>query len=160
MAKALINVKVNGTGCQLEVDETKTLSEVLRSQLDLTSVREGCGQGECGCCTVIVDHEPVCSCLMLAVNADGTEITTVEGLALNGELHTLQQKFIAYNAFQCGYCTPGMILKAVCLLEENPNPTRDDIRAFFTGNMCRCGSYGNIIKAIQAAAEVGELQPR
>jgi len=153
MAKGLINVKVNGSDCQLEVENNETLSEVLRSQLNLTSVREACGQGECGCCTVIVDKAPVCSCLMLAINADGKEITTVEGLACNGELHILQEKFLTYNAFQCGFCTPGMILKAKCLLEENPHPTTEEIRSYFTGNLCRCGSYGNIIKAVTAAAE-------
>ncbi len=152
MAKLLINMKVNGSDCQLEVENHETLSEVLRSQLNLTSVREACGQGECGCCTVIVDKDPVCSCLMLAIHAEGKEITTLEGLSCNGELDILQEKFLTYNAFQCGYCTPGMILKAKCLLEENPNPTTEEIRSYFTGNLCRCGSYGNIIKAVKAAA--------
>jgi carbon-monoxide dehydrogenase small subunit len=153
MAKRLINMKVNGSDCQLEVTNNETLSEVLRSQLNLTSVREACGQGECGCCTVIVDKNPICSCIMLAIHADGREITTVEGLACNGELHILQEKFLTHNAFQCGFCTPGMILKAKCLLEENPNPTTEEIRSYLNGNLCRCGSYGNIIKAVKAVAE-------
>jgi len=153
MANLSMNMKVNGSECQIEVKHNETLSEVLRSQLNLTSVREACGQGECGCCTVIVDKDPVCSCLMLAINADGREITTLEGLARNGKLHILQEKFLTHNAFQCGYCTPGMILKAKCLLEKNPNPTEEEIRSYFTGNLCRCGSYGNIINAVTAAAE-------
>jgi carbon-monoxide dehydrogenase small subunit len=138
---------------ELYVKVNKTLLEVLRDDLDITSVKYGCGTGECGNCTVLVDGKPVLSCLTLAASVDGKEILTVEGLARNGELHPLQKKFIELGAFQCGYCTPAMILTAKSLLDENPNPTIEEIKDYMSGVLCRCTGYVKMVEAISATAK-------
>lgn len=143
---------VNGTTHELEVSPTARLVDVLRIQLGLTGTKEGCGEGECGACTVLVDGRAVNSCLMLAVQARDKEITTVEGLAVNGELDLLQQKFVEHGAVQCGYCTPGMLLSAKALLLANPVPSEQDIRTALAGNLCRCTGYSAIVAAVKAAS--------
>ncbi|HSO11238.1 MAG TPA: (2Fe-2S)-binding protein [Anaerolineales bacterium] len=143
-------LKVNGS--RYEVQEgTRTLLEVLRDDLNLVGAKEGCGIGMCGACTVLVDGKPVSGCLTLAAQVAGKEIFTVEGLVEDGKLHPIQQAFIDERAFQCAYCTPGFILSAFALLEENPNPSEDEIREYLSGNLCRCGSYQNIMKAVVEA---------
>jgi carbon-monoxide dehydrogenase small subunit len=153
LAKSLIKLNVNGEVCEVSVDPHKTLLEVLRNDLGLTGAKYGCGSGECGACTVLVDGEPVLSCLTLAVAVDGRNILTIEGLGKGGKLHPLQEEFVRRGAIQCGYCTPGFVLVAKALLEENPNPTREVIREYVKGNLCRCTGYTKIIDAISAAAE-------
>ena len=128
---------------------------MLREKLALTGTKNGCEAGACGACTVLVDGEPVNSCMMLAVEADGREVTTVEGLAREGQLSALQEAFVAHNAVQCGFCTPGMLISAHALLERNPHPTEDEIREALVGNLCRCTGYVRIVQAVQAAAEEG-----
>lgn len=143
-------LKVNGS--RYEVQEgTRTLLEVLRDDLNLVGAKEGCGIGMCGACTVLVDGKPVSGCLTLAAQCAGKEIFTVEGLVEDGKLHPIQQAFIDERAFQCAYCTPGFILSAFALLEEYPNPNEDEIREYLSGNLCRCGSYQNIMKAVVEA---------
>lgn len=143
-------LKVNGS--RYEVQEgTRTLLEVLRDDLNLVGAKEGCGIGMCGACTVLVDGKPVSGCLTLAAQVAGKEIFTVEGLVEDGKLHPIQQAFIDERAFQCAYCTPGFILSAFALLEEYPNPNEDEIREYLSGNLCRCGSYQNIMKAVVEA---------
>lgn len=148
--QSIISLKVNGEDHTLIVQNSWTLLSVLRDKLGLTGVKEGCGKGECGACTVIMDGDSILSCLTLAVEADGKEITTIEGLAKNGQLHSLQQAFIDEGAIQCGFCTPGMILTAKALLEKNPNPTREEIKTGINGNICRCTGYTKIVNAIEA----------
>lgn len=148
-----ITVNVNGEDYQLEVEAHETLLHVLRYHLGLTEVKQGCENGECGSCTVLLDGNPVVSCLMLAAKADGKRITTVKGLARNGELHILQKKFIEQEAIQCGYCTPGMLLSAKALLDTNRNPTEEQVRRAISGNICRCTGYQQIVEAILAACE-------
>jgi carbon-monoxide dehydrogenase small subunit len=152
MTNHTISVTVNGDREVLDVPSNVTLLQMLREKLALTGTKNGCEAGECGACTVLVDGEPVNSCMMLAVEADGHEITTVEGLTHDGELHALQQAFIAYNAVQCGFCTPGMLMSAHGLLERNPHPTEQEIREALVGNLCRCTGYLRIIQAVQTAA--------
>ena len=144
---------LNVNGSRHEVQEgTRTLLEVLRDDLGLVGTKEGCGVGMCGACTVLVDGRPVSGCLTLAIQAADKEVTTVEGLAKNGKLHAIQQAFIDERAFQCAYCTPGFILSTMGLLNENPHPSEEEIREYLSGNLCRCGSYQNIIKAVSAAS--------
>jgi carbon-monoxide dehydrogenase small subunit len=144
---------LNVNGSRHEVQEgTRTLLEVLRDDLGLVGTKEGCGIGMCGACTVLVDGKPVSGCLTLATQVADKEIVTVEGLAKDGKLHPIQQVFIDERAFQCAYCTPGFILSTMALLEENPDPSDDEIREYLAGNLCRCGSYQNIIKAVSAAS--------
>jgi aerobic-type carbon monoxide dehydrogenase small subunit (CoxS/CutS family) len=143
---------LNVNGSKYEIQEgTRTLLEVLRDDLNLVGAKEGCGIGMCGACTVLVDGRPVSGCLTLAAQVAGKEIFTVEGLVEDGKLHPIQQAFIDERAFQCAYCTPGFILSAFALLEENPNPSEDEIREYLSGNLCRCGSYQNIMKAVAEA---------
>jgi aerobic carbon-monoxide dehydrogenase small subunit len=151
-----ITVSVNGESHEREVDVRRLLVHFLRDDLDLTGTHIGCDTGNCGACTVIYDGLAVKSCMMLAVQADGAAIETVEGLAANGELHPLQKAFGATHALQCGYCTPGMLMSAKHLLEHNPEPTDEEIRRAIQGNICRCTGYVNIIEAVQAAAK-GEV---
>ena len=148
-----IRFKLNGREGEAEVEPNTLLLNLLREQFHLTGAKYGCGIGECGACTVLLDGEPILSCLTLAVEVDGREVTTIEGLAEDGELHPLQRAFLEEGAVQCGFCTPGMILTAKALLEENPNPSEDEIREYLKGNLCRCTGYVNIVKAVKKAAE-------
>lgn len=150
--KHSISFIINGEKVHLEVEPHKTLLNMLREDLNLTGAKEGCGAGECGACTVIVDGKAVNSCLMLAVEADGKEILTVEGLAKNGVLDALQESFINNAALQCGYCTPGMIMSAKALLMRNPKPSEEEIKEAIAGNLCRCTGYKAIVDAIKEAA--------
>jgi carbon-monoxide dehydrogenase small subunit len=153
MATHTIVVTVNGERERLSVPSNMTLLQMLREKLALTGTKNGCEAGECGACTVLVDQEPVNSCMMLAVEADGRQVLTVEGLAAEGELTPLQQAFVDHNAVQCGFCTPGMLMTATALLQRNPHPAEDEIKEALVGNLCRCTGYVRIIRAIQAATE-------
>ena len=148
-------VRVNGVERQLRLDARVTLLDALRDTLGLTCTRKGCDQGACGACTVLVDGRRVLSCLMLAAQCDGRQVTTIEGLAQDGRLHPVQQAFLSHDAFQCGYCTPGQILSAVSLLAEGRAGSDEEIREFMSGNLCRCGAYPNIVAAIREVAEAG-----
>jgi len=143
---------LNGSPVELTVNPGARLVDVLREDLDLTGTKEGCGQGECGACTVLLDHQAVNSCLVLVGQVRGRDIITIEGLAKNGELDPLQEAFINEGAVQCGYCTPGMLLSAKALLIKNPLPSEQEIKEAIAGNLCRCTGYVKIIKAIQTAA--------
>jgi xanthine dehydrogenase YagT iron-sulfur-binding subunit len=150
-----VRLRVNGTDRELRIDARTTLLDALRDHLDLTGTKKGCDQGACGACTVLVDGKRVVSCLMLAAQADGREVATIEGLATDGQLHPIQEAFIRCDAFQCGYCTPGQIMSAVSLLNEGRADSDDDIREFMSGNLCRCGAYPNIVAAIREVAGNG-----
>jgi carbon-monoxide dehydrogenase small subunit len=152
-----ISITVNGDPYTVAVKSHHTLLKVLREQLGLTGTKIGCENGECGACTVLLDGEPVNSCLVLAVEADGHAVDTIEGLGKSGKLHPLQQAFIDHNAIQCGFCTPGMLMVAKGLLEKNPHPTEDDVREAITGNLCRCTGYIRIVDAIMDVAKKGEF---
>jgi carbon-monoxide dehydrogenase small subunit len=147
-----IAVTVNGREHQADVEPRQLLVYFLREQLGLTGTNVGCDTSSCGACTVLLDGESVKSCTVLAVQADGAQVTTIEGLAHDGELHPVQQAFHEQHALQCGFCTPGMVMAAVSLLEENPSPSDDEIRHALEGNLCRCTGYHNIVLAVQAAA--------
>lgn len=153
MEKRLISLTINGDKVDAVVKDNTTLLDFLRDQLHLSGTKKGCEQGECGACTVQFDDVPINSCGTLAVECDGHEITTIEGVAKDGKLHPIQKQFIEKWALQCGYCTPGMIISAKCLLEKNPNPTELEIREAIEGNLCRCTGYAKIVEAIQAAAK-------
>jgi carbon-monoxide dehydrogenase small subunit len=158
MANHTITVTVNGASERLSVASNMTLLQMLREKLALTGTKNGCEAGECGACTVLVDGEPVNSCMMLAVEADGREVLTVEGLAPEGRLSPLQQAFVEHNAVQCGFCTPGMLMSAQALLQRNPNPTETEIKEALVGNLCRCTGYVRIVQAVRtAAADRGEV---
>ena len=148
-----IAVTVNGVRRETEVEPRQLLVYFLREQLGLTGTNVGCDTSSCGACTVLLEGESVKSCTVLAVQADGAEVTTIEGLASNGELHPVQRTFHEQHALQCGYCTPGMVLAAVSLLREQPNPSEAEIRVGLEGNLCRCTGYHNIVKAVLAAAQ-------
>jgi carbon-monoxide dehydrogenase small subunit len=147
-----IRMQVNGKGYTVDVPSQRLLIDCLRYDLGLTGTKEGCSVGVCGACTVLMDGVLISSCLTLAVLADGKEITTVEGLARDGHLHPVQQAFIDFGGFQCGICTPGMVVAAKALLDANPNPTDDDIKDWMMGNLCRCTGYYKIIESIRGAA--------
>ncbi|MDP6050199.1 MAG: (2Fe-2S)-binding protein [SAR202 cluster bacterium] len=151
--KININIKVNGMGHILEVDQNKTLIEVLREELGLTGTKYGCGAGECGLCTVLLDAKPVSSCLTMAAAVDGRKITTIEGVSSNGDLHPIQEAFIKTGAVECGFCTPGMILSGIAILNENPDAGADVIKHYLRGNLCRCTGYEKIIKAVRMVVE-------
>lgn len=153
MQEKVINLIVNDDKYKREVPVNKTLLEFLREDLGLTGVKEGCNEGECGACTVIMDKKAINSCLVLAVEADGSSILTVEGLARNGELHPLQQAFIDEGAVQCGFCTPGMLLTAKAILDEYAEPTEADIRKLMEGNLCRCTGYTRIVKTVKKVSD-------
>ena len=150
--KAVVALRVNGEEHELALEPNVTLQEVLREHLGLTGAKKGCDSGECGACTVLMDGMAVNSCLVLAVRAEGKEITTIEGLARDGDLHPLQRAFHELGAIQCGYCSPGMILSAKALLDRNPSPSQREIQEAISGNLCRCTGYVKIIEAIEAAA--------
>lgn len=153
MDKYEITLTVNGKEYTVQVDAELRLVDLLRNHLRLLGTKEGCGKGECGSCTVLMDGKSVASCLVLAVQADGADIVTVEGLGGGDALHPLQDAFIRHGAVQCGYCTPGMLMSAKYLLDTNPRPSREEIRAAIAGNLCRCTGYTKIVDAIQAVAE-------
>ena len=148
-----VGLTVNGVLHEAEVEPRQLLVYFLREQLGLTGTNVGCDTSSCGACTVLFDGESVKSCTVLAVQADGHHVTTIEGLAENGELHAMQQAFHEHHALQCGYCTPGMVLAAVSVLKENPSPSEDEVRHALEGNLCRCTGYHNIVKAVLAAAD-------
>jgi aerobic-type carbon monoxide dehydrogenase small subunit (CoxS/CutS family) len=148
-----VSLTVNGRAEILDVEPEETLLEALRRELRLTSVREACGIGMCGSCTVLVEGRPVSSCLILAGLAEGANVETVESLSPDGELHPIQQAFVDHTAFQCSYCTPGFLLTTKALLEENRRPSSDEVREYLAGNLCRCGSYTHIEAAVLDAAE-------
>lgn len=150
--KTTIELTVNDEVWQVEVEPQSTLLEVLRESLHLTGTKEGCGMGDCGTCIVLVDDKPVNSCLMLAIDARGRRVTTIEGLQKGEELHPIQQSFIDEGAVQCGFCSPAMILSAKALLDENLRPNEDEIKRALSGVLCRCGSYKKIIAAVKAAS--------
>jgi len=149
--KQVLRLKVNGENYEVLVDPWKSLNDVLRDEIGLTGVKTGCESGQCGACTVLVDHKAVNSCLMLAFQAKGKEITTIEGLEDEGGLHPLQQSFVDHFAIQCGFCTPGMILSAKALLDQNPHPDEEEIRVALGGNLCRCTGYIKIVEAVLEA---------
>jgi aerobic carbon-monoxide dehydrogenase small subunit len=153
MAKLVVGFEVNGVPTEVLTEPNRSLLEVLRDSLEMTGTKEGCGTGDCGACTVLLDGRPVTSCLLLAPEAEGRRVTTVEGLAERGKLHPVQQTFVEQGGLQCGICTPGMILSAVALLERNPQPTEDEIRYAIAGNLCRCTGYDKIVRAVESAAE-------
>jgi aerobic carbon-monoxide dehydrogenase small subunit len=152
--KTILQLVVNGESVEAAVEPNQTLLQFLREDLGLTGTKHGCGLGDCGACTVILDGSPVNACLVLAVQARGREVLTIEGLAENGKLHPIQQAFVDKGAIQCGFCTPGMILSAKALLDEKPEPSEPEIRTAISGNLCRCTGYQKIVEAIQEAAKV------
>ena len=145
--------RVNGTEHKLTVDGSRSLLSVLRTELDLTGSKFGCGEGQCGACTVLLDDHAVRSCVTLMSDVAGRSVTTIEGLARNGKLHPVQEAFLDTQAVQCGYCTPGMIMSTVSLLRRNPHPSEDQIRDALAGNLCRCAVYQRILSAVQRAAQ-------
>ena len=150
--KRLITLTVNGAKHEVAIEPRQSLLQVLREELHLTGTKEGCSEGECGACTVYLDGQTVDACLIFALEANGREVVTIEGLAAGNTLHPLQKAFAEHGAVQCGFCTPGMILAARALLESNPHPTEADIRRGISGNLCRCTGYVKIVEAIKAAA--------
>jgi len=153
MAEQIARFIVNGRPYEIPIEPQMTLVEVLRDKLDITGTKLSCGAGECGACTVLIDGKPVLSCLTLAMTAKEKNILTIEGLAEGGDLHPIQKAFIDHGAIQCGFCTPGMILATKALLDENPNPTQEEVKKALAGNLCRCTGYVKIIDAVLAAAE-------
>jgi carbon-monoxide dehydrogenase small subunit len=151
-----IELTVNGERLRFDVPAHRRLIDLLRGDLEMTGTHEGCGEGDCGACTVIVDGRAVNSCLMLAVEADGCDVQTIEGLAHGNELHPIQEAFIEEGAIQCGFCTPGMIMAAKALLDRNPNPTEEEVRCALQGNLCRCTGYEKIVKAVLSQKENGK----
>jgi len=151
--KVMIQLKVNSVIYELKIDPARTLLQVIREDLRLTGTKSGCERGECGACTVLIDGQAVNSCLFPVIEGEGKEILTIEGLARNGQLHPLQEKFIELGAIQCGFCTPGMILTAKALLYRIPHPTEGEVRREIAGNYCRCTGYDKIVEAIIAAAD-------
>lgn len=155
MKKHLLNITVNGQDEELAIKANKTLLEVLREDLGLTGTKEGCSEGVCGACTVLVEGKPVRSCLTLALEVNGRSVTTIEGLCKEGDLDPIQEAFVSHGAVQCGFCTPGMIMASKALLSENPHPSEDDIKYALAGNFCRCTGYAKIVEAVKAAADAG-----
>jgi len=152
MSGVLVSTTINGDSVEFICQPDETLLDVLRNRLGLTGAKEGCGTGDCGACSVIVDGRLVCSCLVLGVEAEGRSIGTIEGMADGDKLHPLQQKFIEHAALQCGICTPGFLIAAKALLDKNPTPTEEEIRFGLAGNLCRCTGYDKIVRAVQDAA--------
>jgi aerobic carbon-monoxide dehydrogenase small subunit len=152
MEKKKIRFIVNGRSCEMEIKPWQTLLEIIREDLKLTGTKEGCGEGECGSCTVIMGGRTVNSCLVPAMEADGQEILTIEGMSDGDKLHPIQEAFVEHSGMQCGFCTPGMIMSAKALLDENHNPSQEEIRECISGNLCRCTGYTKIFESISAAA--------
>ena len=150
---AVLHTTINGEAITAEVDPSISLAQFLRDNLYLTGTKIGCGKGECGACTIIMDGKSVTSCIIPVLRAEGAVIQTIEGVAKNGKLHPLQEEFINQGAVQCGFCTPGMIMSAKALLDENPEPKKEEIREALGGNICRCTGYVNIERAVEAAAQ-------
>lgn len=150
--KKLIKLSINGLKYEVAVEPRRTLAEMLRYDLGLTGTKIGCSIGDCGACTVLLDGEPAFSCLVLAVEAEGRDVLTIEGVSDNGKLHPIQEAFVEFGAIQCGFCTSGMVLTALALLNENPDPTDDQIHRALSGNLCRCTGYTKIIQAVKEAA--------
>jgi aerobic carbon-monoxide dehydrogenase small subunit len=155
VAKQLITVTINGERAEVAVEPRWTLLEMVREVLRFTGAKEGCGTGDCGACSMIVDGRLVTSCLMLAAQADGRDVVSIEGLATNGTLHPVQQAFMDTGGVQCGFCTPGMIMAAKSLLDHNPSPSLEDVREGLAGNLCRCTGYAKIYEAVMKAAGAG-----
>ena len=153
MSGVHVSTTVNGDAVEYVCPASETLLDSLRDRVGLTGAKEGCGTGDCGACSVTLDDQLVCSCLVLGVEAEGREVTTVEGLAKDGELHVLQQKFIEHAALQCGICTPGFLISSKALLDRNPNPSVEEIRYALAGNLCRCTGYDKIVRAVMDAAK-------
>jgi carbon-monoxide dehydrogenase small subunit len=151
--KRKIELLVNGEPYDIEVDVHRTLLEVLRENLGLTGTKKGCDEGNCGACTVLMNGKPVTSCLVLAIEAHGKEIVTIEGLAVDGKLHPVQEAFVQHGAIQCGFCTPGMVLTAKAFIDNNPKPSEEEVRKAIEGNICRCTGYVKIVEAIMSVNE-------
>jgi len=155
MSKQLIELNINGESYEVAAEPRMTLLDVLRDVIGLTGAKNGCALGNCGSCTVLIDGTPVVSCLLLALEAQGKKITTIEGLAKDGEPHPLQKSFIEHGALQCGFCTPGMILSGKALLDKNPSPTKEEVIEALSGNLCRCTGYHDAVEAILDVAQGG-----
>jgi carbon-monoxide dehydrogenase small subunit len=151
--KKPITLRINGEDYDILVEGRTRLLDAIREQCELTGAKEGCSTGDCGACTVLADGKPIASCMTFAMTAQGKELTTIEGVATNGKLHPIQETFIEFGGLQCGICTPGMILSAKALLEENPHPSKDEIRFALAGNLCRCTGYQKIVEAVVQASE-------
>jgi len=158
--KRIINFKLNGEDVEVLTPDNITMCDFLRKNMHLTGTKRGCEEGECGACTILLDGAAIDSCLMLAVEADGHEVVTIEGVMKDGVLHPVQKEFIDKWALQCGFCTPGMIMSALSLLHENPHPTEQEIRDGIAGNLCRCTGYTKIVEAIDSAAKIMEREAR
>ncbi len=153
MSRHHITLTVNGDSYELDIDPRRTLLDVLRDELELRGTHLGCDSGDCGACTVLLDGEPVPSCLVLAVDADGRAVVTVEGLLKDGEPHPVQKAIVAHGGIQCGYCTPGIVVSSVALLNRNPHPTEEEVREAIAGNLCRCTGYQKIVEAVMAVGK-------
>ena len=158
--KRIINFKLNGEEVEVLAPDNITMCDFLRKNMHLTGTKRGCEEGECGACTILLDGAAIDSCMMLAVEADGREVVTIEGVMKDGVLHPVQKEFIDKWALQCGFCTPGMIMSALSLLHENPHPTEQEIRDGIAGNLCRCTGYTKIVEAIASAAKIMEREAR
>jgi carbon-monoxide dehydrogenase small subunit len=157
MAKTHVTTTINGEPIEFLCDASQTMLDVLRDNLGLTGSKEGCGSGDCGACSITLDDRLICSCLMLAVEAEGKKIETIEGMAQGDHLHPLQKKFVEFAALQCGICTPGFLVASKALLAKNPNPTETEVRYWLAGNLCRCTGYDKIVRAVmEVAAEMRE----
>lgn len=152
MKKIVVNAQINGDQEDFLCEPGETLLDALRERLGLTGSKEGCGSGDCGACTVILDGEMVCACLVLAAEAEGRQVQTIEGVTEGSALHPLQRKFLELGALQCGFCTPGLIVAAKALVERNPDPGEEDVRYWLAGNLCRCTGYDKVVRAVMAAA--------
>jgi carbon-monoxide dehydrogenase small subunit len=159
MKQEEITLKVNGTNYRVSIEPRRTLVEVLRENLGLTGTKKSCNEGDCGACTVLMEGKPVASCLVLAMDAQGKEILTIEGLSEGQRLHPIQEAFLKHGAIQCGFCTPGMVMSAKALLDENPEPTTIEIRKAISGNLCRCTGYQHIVDSIMAASKMMQKKP-
>jgi aerobic carbon-monoxide dehydrogenase small subunit len=152
MSKVLINATINGDSTQFLADPGETLLDALRFEMGLTGSKEGCGSGDCGACTVVMDGQMVCSCLVLAAEAEGRVVSTIESVAEGNQLHPVQRKFLEHGALQCGFCTPGFIVASKALLDHNPSPSEHEVRYWLAGNLCRCTGYDKIVRAVMDAA--------